>query len=83
MLKTYYDNIRQQNIPYYWNKENNLIGCLKPSTMTDVANTLKNIIEDVEKNLNSYPINPLVLGNYIRKYFFHLKMSTNTVETSE
>lgn len=64
MLRNYADMIQNKNIPYYWNKDNNLIGHLKETTLTDIGNTLKNIITDVETHLDD----PFVIAKYLSKF---------------
>lgn len=63
MLQTYADMIQNKNIPYYWNEGNNLIGHLKEATLKDIGNTLKNIIADVETNLDD----PFIIAKYLSK----------------
>ncbi|KAJ8919790.1 hypothetical protein NQ315_006319 [Exocentrus adspersus] len=61
MLKCYSDVLQSRNIPYYWNRDNNLIGHLKEPTLKDISNTVKNIISDVETHLDD----PFVIAKYL------------------
>lgn len=64
MLKEYIKYIEKKNIPYYWNKGNNLIGALNDKTKENILNRLKKVVQDVEKN----PDDPYVIAKYLRKY---------------
>ncbi|XP_018576659.1 uncharacterized protein LOC108915173 [Anoplophora glabripennis] len=61
MLQTYADMIQNKKVPYYWNDGNNLIGHVKEATLKDIGNTLRNIIVDVETNLDD----PFVIAKYL------------------
>ncbi|XP_023015548.2 cyclic GMP-AMP synthase-like receptor [Leptinotarsa decemlineata] len=52
MLEKYANMLEKKSIPYYWNKNFNLIGHLKSSTVTVVANFIKRLVNDVNKNLD-------------------------------
>lgn len=73
MLKQYVSYIEKKNIPYYWNKKNNLIGNVKPSTLENIVNRLKRMIEDIEKKAND----PYVVAKYLRKCCVLLQMKRN------
>lgn len=68
MLKEYIKYIEKKNIPYYWNKGNNLIGALNDSTKENILNRLKRVVQDVEKN----PDDPYVIAKYLCKYLVFL-----------
>lgn len=65
MLKLYESVIRAKNIPYFWNKQFNLIEYLKESTSTQIANTFKRMIDDIDKNLDE----PFTIAKYFGKFF--------------
>lgn len=65
MLKKYIGFIEKKNIPYYWNKKNNLISSLNDSTQQNILNRLKKIVQDIERNLDD----PYVVAKYLRKCF--------------
>lgn len=52
--------LRNQNIPYYWNEKYNLIGYLKDVTLTQIANNLKNMIDDINGKLDQ----PFTVAKY-------------------
>nr|XP_023014924.1 cyclic GMP-AMP synthase-like isoform X1 [Leptinotarsa decemlineata] len=63
ILKDYHECLNKKNIPYYWNKNNNLIGKVKQDTLINVANKIKLIIDDIEK----HPNDPFVIAKYLLK----------------
>lgn len=65
MLKKYIGFIEKKNIPYYWNKKNNLIGTMNDSTQQNIFNRLKRVVTDVERNLED----PYVIVKYLCTYF--------------
>ncbi|CAH0546628.1 unnamed protein product [Brassicogethes aeneus] len=79
MLRTYQKALEDGNIPYFWNRKFNLIGHLKPATLSDMANFLKRIINDIDKNISE---DPFVVAKYLMnpveviqlKMEFNLKM---------
>lgn len=64
MLKKYIGYIEKKNIPYYWNKRNNLIGSLNDSTQQNILNRLRRVVQDVDANLND----PNVIAKYLCMY---------------
>jgi hypothetical protein len=50
VLETYTKYIRDKKIPYYWNKEYNLIGHIDDRTLTNFADRLEYIIKDIKTN---------------------------------
>lgn len=64
MLKKYIEYIEKKNVPYYWNKRNNLIGAINDSTQQNILNRLKRIVQDVERNLDD----PYVIAKYLCEY---------------
>ncbi|RZB40194.1 uncharacterized protein BDFB_007424, partial [Asbolus verrucosus] len=55
MLRKYAQYIAHKNIPYYWNKDYNLIGDLSETTTNCIANKLKNIADEVDRNYQNSP----------------------------
>jgi hypothetical protein len=49
-LETYTKFIRDKEIPYYWNKDYNLIDHIDDSTLNNFAYRLEHIIKDIKKN---------------------------------
>lgn len=53
MLQVYYDHLQRGKIPYYWNKQNNLIANISPITLSNMANRIKGYIDTINKNVNN------------------------------
>ncbi|KAH1003936.1 hypothetical protein HUJ04_003766 [Dendroctonus ponderosae] len=62
MLKMYQEYLENKEIPYFWNSNYNLIACLKPCTVTDIANRFQRIINAVEKSVIE---DPYLIGKYL------------------
>lgn len=71
MLRVYETMIRTKQIPYFWNRQYNLIGYLKEATTLPIANTVKRMIDDIEKNIDD----PYTVAKYFSKshIFYCLK----------
>ncbi|XP_060520933.1 cyclic GMP-AMP synthase-like receptor [Cylas formicarius] len=65
MLKIYAAKMKDGVIPYYWNRKHNLIDSLKEPTRNDIANALRNIIDEVEWQLGEPHLNPFIIGKYL------------------
>lgn len=65
MLKKYISLIEKKNIPYFWNKKNNLIGTMNDSTQQNIVNRLKRVVVDIDRHVDD---DPLVIAKYLRKY---------------
>lgn len=63
MLKKYQDYLNKNFIPYYWNQNNNLIGNINASTLTNYKGQIKRIIDDIERNSTD----PYIIAKYLRK----------------
>ncbi|CAH1155729.1 unnamed protein product [Phaedon cochleariae] len=63
VLKDYYEYLKKKKIPYYWNKNNNLIDSVREETLINIGNKVKAIIDDVDKNLED----PYVIAKYLLK----------------
>lgn len=63
MLNEYLNCLDGKKIPYYWNKNNNLISGVNSITITNIANKIKAIIEDVKKTTE-----PSIIAKHLRKY---------------
>lgn len=50
MVKGLYDALNDKNIPYFWHKENNLIGNLKSTLMVIYADKLKGVLDAIATN---------------------------------
>lgn len=60
MLKKYKQFIEKGQIPYFWNKNNNLLKA-NPKALENIANKLRNIIDDIER----HPQDPYVVAKYL------------------
>ncbi|XP_060832188.1 cyclic GMP-AMP synthase-like receptor isoform X1 [Bombus pascuorum] len=63
MLKELQRVCEQRKLDYYWNKEYNLLSRIGEMEMYNIAQRLKNIIKDIEKNATD----KYILAKYIRK----------------
>lgn len=63
MLKKYIEFLEKKNIPYYWNKKNNLIASISNRTQENIVNRLKKVVNDVDRNISD----PYVIAKYLRK----------------
>ncbi|XP_043586830.1 uncharacterized protein LOC122569612 [Bombus pyrosoma] len=61
MLKELQRVCEQGKLDYYWNKEYNLLSKISQMKMYNIAQRLKNIIKDIEKN----PTDKYILAKYI------------------
>jgi hypothetical protein len=61
VLKEYREFIKDQKIPYYWNKKNNLIGKVGSDTLANVSNRIGVVIKDIENN----PDKPETVAKYL------------------
>jgi hypothetical protein len=72
-LETYTKFIRDKEIPYYWNKDYNLIDHIDDSTLNNFAYRLEHIIKDIKKNQDKpdtvvkYLLNDRELEEFYRK----------------
>ncbi|CAH1962981.1 unnamed protein product [Acanthoscelides obtectus] len=55
MLRKYAETMNDKCIPYYWNKEFNMIGHYAEVTLKDIGNTLNNIIKTIDRYVDSDP----------------------------
>ncbi|VEN43689.1 unnamed protein product [Callosobruchus maculatus] len=62
MLKKYGDMVKNKCIPYYWNKNFNMIGHFSDVTLNDIANTLANIIKIIDRYVDE---DPFVVAKYL------------------
>lgn len=74
MLKKYSEYIKRRCIPYYWNKNFNLIEELNEETSFCIANKIRNIIDEIERicspnSVTSNCINNIFL-NFFCKYLY-------------
>lgn len=60
MLKIFTEYIEKKEIPYYWNKNKNLLEDDNYETLTNIANRLKRMIRDIDSNSD----NPNILHKY-------------------
>ncbi|CAG9862670.1 unnamed protein product [Phyllotreta striolata] len=60
-LKKYCECIENKKIPYYWNKNNNLIQNISPVVLGNLKCRLNNIIKNIEKNMTD---NPKIFAEY-------------------
>nr|CAH7745263.1 unnamed protein product [Callosobruchus chinensis] len=67
MLKKYAEMVKNKCIPYYWNKNFNMIGHIKDVTLTDIGNTLSNIINTIDKHVDE---DPFIVAEYLSEYLF-------------
>lgn len=65
-LKKYYGMISDGKIPYYWNDDYNLLSDVSETTLTNIRNRLKRIINEIEKN----PNDPFIIAKYLGKNSF-------------
>lgn len=70
MLKEYEKLLRQNCIPYYWNRNYNLIGRLKMDNNQTIANTLKHVIDNIEKGLLEHPVDYYAVAKYLREFMY-------------
>lgn len=63
MLKKLQSVFEQGKLDYYWNKEYNLLSKISHIEMYNIAQRLKNIIKDIEKNATD----KYILAKYICK----------------
>ncbi|XP_047527368.1 cyclic GMP-AMP synthase-like receptor isoform X1 [Vanessa atalanta] len=50
MVEDLYNAITEKNIPYFWNKDNNLIQGVKPTVLQVYANKLKEVLVSIDSN---------------------------------
>lgn len=62
MLKTYRDYLASYKIPYYWNKNNNMLQNIHKTTIDNFKNYLTRVIDSVDKKVDE---NPYILGEYL------------------
>jgi hypothetical protein len=83
-LETYTKYIRNKKIPYYWNEEYNLIGHVDHRTLTNFADKLENIIEDIKRNPDEpYTVVDYLLNVWERAQFFVEELVENKPEDEE
>lgn len=62
MFKKYVEWIEKKQIPYFWNKKNNLVGGTADITLANIANRLRRIVQEIDRSDD-----PFVLVKYICK----------------
>lgn len=66
MLKVYQQHLDKNMIPYYWNRNNNLIKGVSPETINNIKQRISKIVMDIERNSTD----PYVMIKYLRKLCF-------------
>lgn len=66
MLRTYAEYLERRNIPYYWNEEHNLIANLSEIATSCIANKIRIIFDEIDRNCLTTPYN---MVNYFGTYF--------------
>lgn len=64
ILKKYQECLKDAKIPYFWNKNYNLLEVVE-GDLSNTSNRLLNIIKDIDKNVSQ---NPAVILKYLCKY---------------
>nr|CAI5833742.1 unnamed protein product [Callosobruchus analis] len=62
MLKKYEEMMKNKRIPYYWNEHFNMIGHIQDVTKIGIANTLRNIINAIDRYVDE---DPFVVAKYL------------------
>lgn len=65
MLKVYYKHLVQEQIPYFWNINNNLLISSKSAAIQNICNKIKRIIDSIENNFTN---NPYIVANALCRY---------------
>lgn len=65
MLYAYYACLEKKEIPYFWNKKNNLLKLIDERTLENYKFTLKKILDNIEK---TFETDPSIIAKYICKY---------------
>ncbi|XP_023940038.2 cyclic GMP-AMP synthase-like receptor [Bicyclus anynana] len=50
MVEELYNAIKEKNIPYFWNEDNNLIQGVKETLLNDYAEKLKQVLDSIDAN---------------------------------
>lgn len=62
-MALYEQHLRNRAIPCYWNSKNNLLSGIKEITLTGLANKIKHMIDDINRNLTD----PFIVAKYMGK----------------
>lgn len=69
MLKTYLQYLEQECIPYFWNRDFNLLKHIKPVELANIKNELAKIITKIDRNLLD---DPFIIARYFSRSHFIL-----------
>ncbi|XP_068630635.1 cyclic GMP-AMP synthase-like receptor [Battus philenor] len=85
MLQEFHDAIKEKNIPYFWNKKNNLIENLNPTHQKEYLLKLKDVLiglneNDVEKTIFAF-LTPEEMEQFKSSMFYkeHLNQSCSVI----
>ncbi|XP_044730046.1 cyclic GMP-AMP synthase-like [Chrysoperla carnea] len=81
LLKAFYDSLKVGKIPYYWQKEHNLLSDINQSTIADMSYLLKKIIDKIETDPKLIP--QLILSTEEYQLYKYEQSQRNEIEQSE
>ncbi|XP_039748611.1 uncharacterized protein LOC120625606 [Pararge aegeria] len=91
MVEELYNAIKDKNIPYFWNENNNLIEGVKPTILNNYADKLKQVLDSIDANdvekvvyalLNTEEIKQFKDSEFYKKQATSDNVTTNNIVRS-
>ncbi|XP_045764918.1 uncharacterized protein LOC123867090 [Maniola jurtina] len=87
MVEELYNAVKEKNIPYFWNKNNNLLQGVKPTLLNTYAETLKQVLDSIDGNDVDKVVYALLNTEEIKEFkdseFYKKQVTNNIVVTPD